>query len=301
MSPSPLHLYRIAGIGELLWDFLPGSQRLGGAPANFSYHCHQLGATAYPVSSLGEDLLGIAAFNALSERGTNLDFVEKLEGRTTGRVNLSLDGERKPTFEIKPDAAWDHLHFSPKLKQLAGKLDAACFGTLAQRFATTRNTIQSFIRSMPATSLKILDINLRSPFYSKALIEDSLNLATILKLSDDELFVLAAFFNLRGSTREQLTTLLNRFDLKLIALTCGSKGSILIDAEQYDECPAPPTELIDSVGAGDSFAAALCLGLLQHQPLSEINLFANRIAAFVCSRDGATPTLPSFALELETA
>tara|TARA_R110002096_G_scaffold318022_11_gene512439 strand:- start:2180 stop:3106 length:927 start_codon:yes stop_codon:yes gene_type:complete len=291
-STSHRHL-KIAGIGEILRDLFPNASHLGGAPANFAYHCDQLGATSYLVSSIGTDKLGLQTSAELQRRGTNLRYVSELPGLATGRVNVTLDHQQKPTYDIQTDVAWDQIPFTAELKELASQLDAACFGTLAQRSPTARESIRTFIRHMPAQSLKILDINLRAPFYSESLVEESLELANVLKLSDEELPTLAEFFSLSGSTNHQLSTLLNRFDLKFIAFTRGAKGSILLDRDQSDECPVSPLKVVDSVGAGDSFTAAFCVGLLSDWPLSEINMFANRVAASVCSQHGPTPKLPT--------
>ncbi len=288
-NPNP----RIAGIGEILWDMFPDGGRLGGAPTNFACHCHQLGAEAYPVSRVGDDELGRQTRAELEQRGVSADFVQESATHPTGRVLVTLDGAGKPTYQILEDMAWDHLAFTPELKTLARSLDAACFGVLAQRSCTSRETIQSILREMPEGSIRILDVNLRAPFYSKELVETSLGLATILKLSDEELPVLAGYFDLTGDVNRQLAALRERFGLDLVAYTRGSDGSILVGADETDETRGLEITAVDSVGAGDSFTAALCMALLKDASLAEANAFANRVAAFVCSRNGATPELPA--------
>ncbi|MAT14473.1 MAG: carbohydrate kinase [Planctomyces sp.] len=283
---------KVVGIGEILWDVFPDGERLGGAPSNFACHCHQLGADAYPVSCVGDDDLGHRTHSELEQRGVSPEFIQQSDAYPTGRVLVTLDEGGKPTYQIIEDVAWDYLTFTPQWKSLAESLNAACFGVLSQRSPQSRETVREFLRHMPEDSLRIFDVNLRKPFYSKELVADSLELATILKLSDEELPVLADYFGLSGTVREQLAALRERFHLSLIAYTRGSEGSILAGAHETDENAGVDTKVIDSVGAGDSFTASLCVGLLKGLPLAEVNAFANRVAAYVCSQKGACPKLP---------
>ncbi|WP_411826869.1 carbohydrate kinase family protein [Luteolibacter sp. AS25] len=287
---SKQHL--ITGIGEILWDILPGGNRLGGAPANFASHCRQLGNIAFPVASVGTDILGSQAIAELEEAGNSTQYIQRTSSYPTGRVFVSLDSQGKPCYSILEEVAWDHLEFTPELEALATKLDATCFGVLAQRSDKSRQTIREFLRSMPASSLKILDVNLRQPFFTKELVEESLQLATILKLSDEELVLIGKFFNLTGDVTTQLGALLSLFDLDLIAYTRGCQGSLLLSSQEISETTGISTTMVDSVGAGDSFTAALCTGILNGWSLGQTNKFANEVAAFVCSRQGATPLLP---------
>ena len=288
-APTP----KIAGIGEILWDMLPNGGRLGGAPNNFACHCQQLGGESYPVSCVGDDALGKRALAELEQLGVSSKFVQQVTTHLTGQVQISLNMEGKATYQILVDMAWDHLHFTPELRNLAASLDAICFGSLAQRFPVTRETIRLVLQEMPEKALRIFDINLRAPFYSREQIEESLGYATVLKLSDDELPVLSGYYGLEGSPIARLTALRERFDLDLVAYTRGANGSVLIGANETDETPGIEIDVVDSIGAGDSFTAALCMGLLNGWPLSRTNQFANQVAAFVCSQNGATPKFPA--------
>lgn len=284
--------FSVAGIGEVLWDIFPQHRRLGGAPANFACHCGQLGAKAYPVSCVGADELGWQLCDNLREMGVDTRYVLERATFPTGTVNVVLN-EGKPTYEIFEDVAWDHIPDSDELKAFAGTLGAVCFGSLAQRSSESRGTIHSFLQRMPEDALKIFDVNLRQAFFSMQQIAESLALANILKLSDEELPVLAAYFGLVGDTAEQLVQLREQFNLKLIAYTCGPKGSVLLGISEIHDFPGCGGRAVDSVGAGDSFTAALCMGLLRGWPLCEVNVFANQVATFVCSQKGAMPELPA--------
>lgn len=285
-----------AGIGELLWDVFPEHKRLGGAPANFSCHCNQLGANGRLVSCVGSDPLGKEIREALDEMGVASDFVFETSEFPTGTVEVVLHNG-KPTYEIHEDVAWDHIPCPEKLKVLAATLDAVCFGSLSQRSGESRDSIRSFLQHVPDGALKIYDVNLRQSFYSKQLIEDSLALATVLKLSDEELPVLATFFDLQGDTNDQLTQLRDRFGLKYIAYTRGPDGSLLLSESDVDDFPGLEGKAVDSVGAGDSYTATMCMGLLRGWSLKEVNLFASQVSTFVCMQKGATPQLPPELIE----
>lgn len=283
----------VTGIGELLWDVFPEGKRLGGAPVNFACHCGQLGAEAYPVSCIGSDELGAEIRDVLTSLNVDSSYVAEDAEHSTGTVQVTLDENGKPSYEICEGVAWDVLPMSGKLGELAQKADAACFGSLAQRNDVSRATIRQFLEMMRPDSLKIFDVNLRQSFYSLEIIEESLGLSNILKLSDEELPVLAEMFGISGSIHEQLCTLLEKFGLKLVVYTRGPDGSLLVAPGETSDHPGSPGDAINSVGAGDSFTATLCMGLLNGKSLDEINEHANRVATFVCSQDGATPVLPS--------
>jgi len=285
--------FKVAGIGELLWDRLPKGKRVGGAPANFAHHAHQLGAWSCPVSCIGQDDLGDALCEQLEEVGVNAQYVIRSADHPTGTVDVMLH-EGKLAYDIHEDVAWDHIPLTLDMYKLAGELDAVCFGSLAQRSQESRQSIHAFLEAMAEHSLKIFDINLRQSFYTKQLIQRSLELANVLKLNDEELPVLLDLFELEGSTEDQLRQILNLFDLRQIAYTRGSLGSLLITKEDAHDYRGGKIQVVDTVGAGDSFTAALCIGLLRDWPLRHVNCFANEVAVYVCTQVGATPELPEF-------
>jgi len=282
----------VVGIGEMLWDVFSEGKKLGGAPLNFNHHCGQLGAPAHPVSAVGADVEGAEIRQILVSKNLPDAHVQTDTAHPTGRVNVTLQ-DGKPTYEILAQVAWDYIRFDQNLRDLASCADAVCFGSLAQRSPVSRATIQAFLETMRPQTLRIFDVNLRQNFYSKEVLETSLRHANILKLSDEELPTLARFHDLSGQVLEQLQALRRMFDLRLVAYTRGSEGSLLVSANHTSDHPGFPTEVIDTVGAGDSFTATLCMGLLQNLPLAEINRRACQVASFVCSQSGATPQLPS--------
>jgi fructokinase len=283
--------FTIVGLGEALWDVFPNGPRFGGAPANFACHAAMLGADASLVSRVGDDELGARAVASLRACGVDVEHVGN-GPFPTGTVQVELDAAGKPTFEIREDAAWDHLEWSYDKEVLAAWADAVCFGTLCQRGEESRQTIRRFLSFTRLDCLRVFDVNLRQPFYDREVILDSLQRATVLKLNDDELPIIASMLHLSGTEAESMAEIGRRYDLALVALTRGSRGALLLAGGTIRECAGLPVLVVDTVGAGDAFTAALTLGWLRGRDLEEIGRHACRVAAFVCSQAGATPTLP---------
>lgn len=277
----------VVGIGEVLWDMYADGARLGGAPANFACHAAAQGVEAWIVSAVGVDELGDRAVEDLGGLGAHVD-IARDPVRPTGRVNVVLDAVGRPTFEIAPDVAWDHIPWTAALESLADRADAVCFGTLAQRSSDSRQTILRFLRAARPSVLRMFDVNLRQRHYDGATILHSLELASGLKLNDDELSTVASACGIpAASTMATLRALARRFDLRVVALTRGAEGAILVAGDAESVEPAPPVTVVDTVGAGDAFTATLVCDLLAGASLAEINRHANAVAARVCSRSGA--------------
>ncbi|ESQ17509.1 MAG TPA: carbohydrate kinase [Chromatiaceae bacterium] len=283
--------YIIAGIGELLWDVLGSVEELGGAPVNFAYHTNSLGATGYAISVVGDDPRGRAALKALEQRNMSVSYIDVRAGATTGYVLANVDDQGVASYSFPDDVAWDHLSMNEKNLALASKVDAVCFGSLAQRSAESRAAIQAFLQATRPSALKILDLNLRQHFYTHETIRNSLQLADVLKLNDDELKVLQEMDNLQGNEQQMLTKMIGDYRLQLVVLTRGGKGSLLVSRTEISDHPGYQAEIVNTIGAGDSFTATTALGLLRGERLSIINERANRVAAFVCSQKGAMPDL----------
>ncbi|MBL7113546.1 MAG: carbohydrate kinase [Bacteroidales bacterium] len=287
----------IVGLGEILWDLLPDGKLLGGAPANFAYHCKVLGADAHVISAVGNDELGneiLDKLNILEIPTSNIAIDKK---HPTGTVSVKLDERGHPDFTIHQDVAWDYIPFSGETLSLALLANAVCYGSLAQRTGNSKETIINFLENTSTDTLNVFDINLRQEYYSKEIIENTLQLTDVFKLNDDELVVLEGMFSLSGSVREQLDKLLQTFDLKMVALTKGDKGSELLTAGEYSVYVSPGVKVADTVGAGDSFTAALVMGMLNDVPLKELHKRASDLAAFVCTQKGATPEVPENVLQ----
>ena len=282
----------VVGLGEVLWDMLPGGKQLGGAPANFAYHVSQLGAKSYVASCVGDDNLGREVLDIVKSRGLDDTYIAVDTEYPTGTVAVKLDENGSPNYVITETVAWDYIPATDKLLELAGKCDAVCFGSLAQRASVSRNTIRSFLTATKPACLRILDVNLRKPYCENEVVRQMLGLADILKLNDEELGVVAEISSISGSESDMLSGLIGEYNLKLVALTKGAGGSLLYNGCRQSSCEPAKVDVVDTVGAGDVFTAALTMGLLRKQKLYAINKFASELAGFVCSQKGATPEVP---------
>jgi fructokinase len=284
--------FKVLGIGEVLWDVFPFGRKMGGAPANFAYHARALGADARVVSRVGNDALGTEIIERLEALNVLTYCISVDPTHPTGTVTVEVAADGQPCFTIHEGVAWDHLEPDPALMMTLAGADAVCFGTLGQRCEPSRSTIRTLIGNAPKRAVRVFDVNLRQDFFSRELIHDSLNFANVLKLNDAELPVVARLLGLYGSSKDQIATLLERYDLHLIACTRGAKGSLLYNGKEWCDCPGLPSEVKDTVGAGDSFTAAITLGTLAGWPIEKLSSLANEVAAYVCSCDGATPPMP---------
>ena len=282
----------VIGVGELLWDLLPGGRQLGGAPANFAYHAQALGAQALVVSRVGQDELGRDILEQLRRLGLRTDGITKDPAAPTGTVNVALDACGQPVFTIHENVAWDFIEPGNNVLEAASRAAAICFGTLAQRHPAARAAIRAVLHATPPAALRILDINLRQRFWSRELIVESLELAGVLKLNDEELPIVAELLGLAGDEFCLVRQLAARFALQAVALTQGARGSVLLVGGQTVSRPGSKLTVTDTVGAGDSYTAALALGLLAGHAPDQIAQFAHRVADYVCTQPGATPPMP---------
>ncbi len=294
-------MFRVVGLGELLWDLLPTGAQIGGAPANYSYHAGVLGAEARTISRVGADSLARALISQLDALGVSTQFVQVDDALPTGTVEVAIDASGQPQYHITPDVAWDHLQVTPDAMLVASSADAICFGTLAQRNSVSRDAIRTLVAASPSDALRILDVNLRQHFHSAALIDESLMLATVLKVNDVELPLLATMFGLTGTAHAQMTQIAERWQLRAVALTRGDKGSALLTEHAWSEHTGIRVTVVDTIGAGDAFTAAMTIGLLKGWALDEVNARANAVAASVASQAGGTPPLPLELTRLFTA
>lgn len=281
----------IVGLGEILFDCLPEGKKLGGAPANFAYHASQFGLNGIAVSAIGPDDLGKEVLEQLGEK--NLNTRLEMVDFPTGTVLVTLAGNGIPMYDICEGVAYDNIPWTDEIEAIAKETRAVCFGTLAQRNEVSRSTIQKFIETMPANSLKIYDINLRQHFYNQTLIEDNLNRCNILKINDEELEIIGEMFGYPElSAENKCWILLAKYNLDILILTCGTDGSYAFTKGQTSFQPTPKVTVADTVGAGDSFTSTFCSALLNGKSVADAHKLAVDVSAFVCTQNGAMPVLP---------
>ena len=289
----------ILGIGELLWDLLPEGPRLGGAPANFSVMASRLGNPVSILSRIGRDELGRAAMEQLKPFPADASAVQIDAAHETGRVTVAFEGGQ-PSYTIHEPAAWDFLELTDDWVQLAERADAICFGSLAQRADTSRRTLQSLVAETQARCVRVFDVNLRAPFYSTEVVEESLELATVFKMNDAEVPLVLDLLGLGGVAessdpgllRRGAERLLKEFpQLSLVAITRGGSGSLLVGRSEWHAHPGVSTQVADTIGAGDAFTAAMTTYLLRGASLAVLNEAGNRWGAWMASQSGAMPPL----------
>lgn len=286
----------IVGMGEALWDCLPEGRKFGGAPANFAYHVGQFGWHSVVISAVGEDPLG----DEIMEIVNNVKLDNKIArvGQPTGTVKVTLDDKGIPSYEICEGVAWDNIPWTDELAEIAKRTKAVCFGSLAQRHEVSRATIQKFVDTMDEDTERIYDINLRQNFYSAEIINDSLHRATILKLNEDEIVIVAQLLGLDGTEEEMCKQILERYPkLKMVILTYGAVGSYVFSREVSSYQPTPRVKVADTVGAGDSFTATFVAQYLKGKSIQEAHKIAVQASAFVCTQNGAMPVFPKEILE----
>ena len=282
----------VVGLGETLWDIFPDGAVWGGAPGNVACHVAGLGANVFMVSGVGCDELGERGIAALESHGIDCRHVQADPRHPTGTVTVSLGPAGDASYVFASDTAWDHLAWEPSLGDLAARASAVCFGTLGQRAEESRRTIRQFLTAA-GKAVRVFDVNLRQAFYSPELIRESLALANVLKLNDDELPGVAAACGVSADDPvAAVQELAERHGLRLAALTRGAAGSLLVADGVVSIRPAEARAIVDTVGAGDAFTAAVMIGLLAGRPLEVMHDHAARLAAFVCGHRGATPQIP---------
>ena len=282
----------ILSCGEVLWDLFPEGARFGGAPANFACHAALLGGEVSLLSAVGLDERGTEAFAILQRFGIDTSLIQRINETTTGTVDVTVDPSGKPSYTIQPSSAWDHIAWSDALKKHVEKADAVYFGTLGQRAAYSRKTIRRALNLARTCGIpRVLDVNLRRPFHDEYIIRESMALASVVKLSEEELDTVAAACNipLEKNPETTLLHLLNHFGLDHGVMTCGPEGALLVTSTEVVVQPGIPTLVCDTVGAGDSFTAAFTLGLLRGESLRGILRNACKTASAVCSKPGAVP------------
>ena len=279
------------GLGEVLFDVLPTGSQLGGAPANFAYHAGQHGLHSVAVSAIGNDALGDEALRLLDEK--KLKYVLPKVNFPTGTVQVSLDSEGVPTYDIKQGVAWDNIPFTPEIKEIASHTGAVCWGSLAQRNGVSRQMIYDFLDHTPDDCLKIFDINLRQNFYTKEIIQESLKRCNVLKINDEELIIIGRLFGYPGLDIENKCWLiLGKYNLDMLVLTCGINGSYVFTPGKVSFEETPKVDVADTVGAGDSFTGTFCASIMKGKSVKEAHKLAVEVSAYVCTQNGAMPVIP---------
>jgi fructokinase len=289
----------VLAVGELLWDMLPSGPQLGGAPANYTVMAGCLGNHAIVLSRIGSDSLGDNALRKLQSFPVDCEHVQVDAEQPTGQVTVELEaGQASYTFH--QPVAWDFFELTEGWMREAARADAVCFGSLAQRNQQSRRTIHALLLVTRPECQRIFDVNLRAPFYSAEILRKSLELATVVKMNDAETPLVLELLGLSSVAclRDGAERLLSEFTgLTMVAITRGGEGSLLVGRSEWHEHPGVHVKVVDTIGAGDAFTAAMTHYLLRGAPLAVLNEAGNRWGSFVASQSGAMPVIAPEALQ----
>lgn len=283
----------VVGIGEALWDMLPDGKKIGGAPANFAYHVGQAGVPSCVISAIGADKLGEELVENFKEK--KLNFVLEVVDYPTGTVQVSLENGI-PVYDIKEGVAWDNIPASQNIMDICKRTRAVSFGSLGQRSSISRETLQTFLDSMPEDGtrrFRIFDVNLRQNFYTPEILVESMRRCNVMKINDEELILVSRMFGYPGiDLKDKCWLLLGKYHLDILILTCGINGSYVFTPGQVSFLPTPVVDVVDTVGAGDSFSAVFMASILQGASIEAAHHNAIACSAYVCTQPGAMPTMP---------
>jgi fructokinase len=288
----------MVGLGELLWDIFPSGKTLGGAPANFAYMVNVLGDQGIIASRIGDDEFGREAQAAVEALGLATTYVQQDRQHPTCTSEVRIDDAGQPEFKIKESVSWDYLEWTSAWQELAAGADVICFGSLAQRSPIAGATIDRFLRSAPKETLRIYDVNLRQSFYTRDVLDRSLRHAHIVKVNDQELAKASLLIGAGSGSEEAMARrLLESYDLRLVCVTRGSRGSLLVTERETFVHEGFRVKVVDAVGAGDAFTACLAHHYVRGHSLRDINEYGNRFAAWVATQVGATPPIDELQLQ----
>jgi fructokinase len=281
----------VVSIGELLWDKFPDSAHLGGAPSNFAVHTAALGARSVLVSRVGMDEYGDQAIKILSEKGVNTAFLQRDPDLATGLVKVDLSGT-EPEYDILQHVAWDAIEWEDRLSPLLNSAQAVCFGTLAQRAEISGKTIQKVMSYAPGSCLKVLDLNFRQNHHSADVVETSLHLADVVKLSEPEIPILRGYLNGTEDDALFIVNLRGKFSLDCVILSLGEKGCRVLGENHDFTLETTSRDVVNTVGAGDAFTAAFVAHRLSGKDPQTCAESANQVGGYVVTREDGMPVLP---------
>ncbi|GIX45486.1 MAG: 2-dehydro-3-deoxygluconokinase [Candidatus Sumerlaea sp.] len=282
---------KVLGIGEVLWDVFGAEKRLGGAPFNFTYHCHALGAQAAIVSRVGDDADGAELIEAVAALGVNTHLIQKDPDHHTGRVEVTVGPDGIPSYRCIENVAWDYIEVTPEAEAAAAEADIVGFGTLAQRNEVSWRTIHTLLAKTKHGTLRVCDVNLRHQYYSPEFLTESLIQSEIVKVNEDEFARLQAIFELPCDEDAAAHKIVEEFDLTALVLTLGSKGARAWSETERAEVPGLLIRVRDTVGSGDAFIATFAMEVARGSSLATALYWANVAGAYVATQHGATPPM----------
>jgi fructokinase len=283
--------------GEVLWDMLPpefGGKKPGGAPMNVAFHVQQLGSSTKMISSIGKDALGEELLQFIDNEGINSQLIQRTNDFPTSTVQVTLDEKGSPSYEIVENVAWDNIQLSNEILNEVTETDAVVFGSLACRNDRSRNTLFELLE---VVNLRIFDVNLRPPFYSKSLLEKLLNYADIVKMNEAEMNIIAAWNHAIADELSMMTFIKNHYNIDIIIVTKGSNGVICMENDTIISHQGFPIKVKDTIGSGDAFLAGFIHQFLKGENTASCLELASAMGAIISTKTGATPKVTTTELE----
>jgi len=274
--------------GEVLWDLLPSGKMAGGAPMNVAYQTNNLGMQSRMISRVGADELGQALLSFLQEKGVSTDLVQTDATYPTGVVNVQLDEKGIPSYEIVLPAAWDYIELTTEMLETVSQANALVFGSLSCRSEQSKQTLLALIEKAP---LRVFDVNLRQPFYSRDLLETLLPKANLVKVNDIELAILAEWYGMEGDEATQMAALRLKFGFDKLIVTKGADGAACLGSMGYCSVPGVQVSVQDTIGSGDAFLSGFLSQFFAGKSDQECLRFANALGALTATKAGGTPNI----------
>ena len=279
--------HSIVSFGEVLWDLLPDGKIAGGAPLNVAFHARTFGLKAGLISKVGADNLGQEMLSFLIGKSIPVDLIQTDHTFSTGTVNVTIDPTGSPSYEIVKSVAWDYIHPTEEAKETVRLADALIFGSLACRTDRTMNTLLELLDLSP---MRVFDVNLRAPFFSRPLIEELLTKANLVKMNDEELYLIAGWHDVSGSDADKINFVKKYYRLEALLVTLGAKGAIFQNNRGLFSQTGFPVKVQDTIGSGDAFLGAFLSKALAGDSIEESLATACAAGAFVATQKGATTT-----------
>lgn len=278
--------HQVVCFGEVLWDILPSRTVPGGAPMNVAYHLQQQQKNPAVITRIGNDKEGKELIQIFSKFGICTDFFQVGDNHVTGKVYAKPTEHNEVVYDIVEPAAWDFIEYEDRLESLVSNAEFFVFGSLAARKNESKNTLLKLIN---AAKTKVLDINLRAPYFNRTILEQLLLRADILKLNLAELEVIAGWFSKYISLEDRVNSLIDRFKINIIVVTKGGDGATLFyEGNEYTH-KGYKVNVADTIGSGDAFLAGLLAKLSDKAKPPETLDFASRLGAFVATQSGGCP------------
>lgn len=282
----PADSYKIACFGEILWDILPSGPLPGGAPMNVAYHLHKLGEAPALITRIGTDERGEQLKAILQEKKIDTRYVQQDATVATGIVHASPDEHGDMKYDIVSPAAWDFIGAPADTIEMVRQTGYFVFGSLITRHKTSRHSLFELLN---AANNKVLDINLRAPFYDQSIIEELMHKADIVKVNNMELDLVSSWWGRYNSLEDKTKAISERFNIGTVIVTRGAEGAAVYQHDVLWQHPGFRVKVADTIGSGDAFLAGFLYRLLQEDPAEQALIFASALGALVASRNGGWP------------